>query len=560
MTPTRPKMLVMGRTGAAVPRMKALTGEQLDIVSANDVRMPDPSADYIVADGSEPQLMSDLQVCSMGMFGALPDGVLLLDDTLSILWHNETFRKLIKADGVLVGQPLQDVIRPADGTDLLRITVPANPAEAASLTVKREDRTSLGLRFARTTISLSGDSRPAVILTVRDVTRHILEKQKQDAIYRAGLEMGNLTPDEVTAMTQEERILLLKEQILQLTQEVLGFDTFEIRTLNTETQELLPLLEDGMNPEAATRRLFSAESGNGVTGFVAFSRKSYLCADTKSDPLYICGATDARSSLTVPLMIRDTVLGTFNVESPGALAFDQKDLDFLTLFGRVVASSLNQLQLLAAEKVTVVTENSDRLRCKVAEPTDEILNACTWILERYIGHEPDVCERLHLIADRVRRISSSVGSVSTPSQTTTGLAVTVPVRPPRKALEGKRVLVVDQDATAREDAHNLLGQMGCEVEAANTATQGCALLRNFHYDVILIDIRLSDANGYECFRKLREINSHVPIIMMTVFGYDGSHSIVNARKEGLKAVLYKPFRRAQMLDEVEKAVTTPPAA
>ncbi|TWW08991.1 hypothetical protein E3A20_18780, partial [Planctomyces bekefii] len=35
------------------------------------------------------------------------------------------------------------------------------------------------------------------------------------------------------------------------------------------------------------------------------------------------------------------------------------------------------------------------------------------------------------------------------------------------------------------------------------------------YDVVLIDIRLSDANGYECFRRLREINTAVPIIMMT---------------------------------------------
>jgi hypothetical protein len=45
---------------------------------------------------------------------------------------------------------------------------------------------------------------------------------------------------------------------------------------------------------------------------------------------------------------------------------------------------------------------------------------------------------------------------------------------------------------------------------------------------------------------------------MTAFGYDASHSIVKARQEGMKAALYKPFRRAQLLDEVEKAVTPPP--
>ena len=558
MTATRERMLVMGRNSAAVPRIKELTGERLDVVSVNDVQLPDASADYMVVDSSEPGLMSDMQVCGMGLLSALPDGVVLLDDSQLILWHNSTFRILLKTEGSVVGQSLQDVIRPIDGTDLRRITVPSVNGEAVSLTVRREDRTSLGLRLTRTTISLSDDNRQALILTVRDISKQMLEKQKQDAIYRAGLEMGNLAPDEVTAMTHEERVCLLKDQILQLTQEILGYDTFEIRLLNVETKELMPLLEFGMDPEATRRKLFAAETGNGVTGFVAFSNRSYLCADTKNDRLYLCGAADARSSLTVPLTIRDSVLGTFNVESPGTLSFNQKDLDFLTLFGRVVASSLNQLQLLAAEKVTAATENSDRLRREVAEPSDEVLNAATWILERYIGHDPDVCERLHLITDRVRKISANVGTVLPSTESSVVMGNPVVARPPRKALQGKRILVVDQDATAREDAHNLLGQMGCEVEAVQNATAACAMLRNYHYDVVLTDIRLSDANGYECFRKLREINSHVPIIMMTAFGYDVSHSIVKARQEGLKAVLYKPFRRAQMLDEVEKAVTTPP--
>ena len=555
MAVSRQRMLVIGNTASTVPKIKELTGDRVEVISCNHVRLPDVSADYVVVDGSEPQLMSDLQVCAMGLLSALPDGIVLLDDDLTVLWHNSTFRELLRTAKLIVGQRLHDVILPADGTDLRRIPIAASCIEAVSFTVRCEDRSSLGLRLARTAINLEDGKQSAMILTVRDVSMQVLEKQKQDSIYRAGLEMGNLTAEEVTAMSHEERVMLLKDQILQFTQEILGYDTFEIRLNDPETHELIPLLEDGMDAEAAVRTLYALESGNGVTGFVAFSKRSYLCSDTQNDPLYLRGASDARSSLTVPLMIRDTVLGTFNVESPGTLSFNQTDLDFLTLFSRVVASSLNQLQLLAAEKVTVETENSDRLRREISKPSDEILNAATWVLERYIGHDPDVCDRLHLITDRVRKISGHVGSV--PGKVETRLYKTTPQRPPRKALMGKRVLVVDQDSAARDDAHNLLGQMGCEVEAVQNATEGCAMLRNYHYDVVLTDIRLSDANGYECFRRLREINSYVPIIMMTGFGYDASHSIVKARQEGLKAVLYKPFRRAQMLDEVEKAVTTP---
>jgi PAS domain-containing protein len=236
-------------------------------ISADDVVLPDASADFVVVESSsEPQLMSDLQVSAMGLLSALPDGIVLLDEDLNIRWHNTTFRQLLRTADILIGKPLQDIIRPADGTDLRRIAVPASPGEAASLTVRREDRSSLGLRLTRTTINLEGNHKQAMILTVRDVSTQVLEKQKQDAIYRAGLEMGNLTTEEVTAMSHEERIILLKDQILQFTQEILGYDTFEIRLNDIETHELHPLLEYGMDPEAAIRKLYALESGNGVTG------------------------------------------------------------------------------------------------------------------------------------------------------------------------------------------------------------------------------------------------------------------------------------------------------
>lgn len=228
------------------------------------------------------------------------------------------------------------------------------------------------------------------------------------------------------------------------------------------------------------------------------------------------------------------------------------------MFGRVIANALNQLQLLAAEKATTVTESSARMRREISEPTDEILSSATWILERYIGHEPDVCERLQRIVDLTRQISGQVDRASQTSQDVPMLAPGMPKREPRPALIGKRILVIDGDRSVREEAHNLLGEMGCVVEAVKTGAEGCSMVRSHHYDVVLSDIRLPDMNGYDCFSSLRRINSIVPIILLTGFGYDPSHSIVNARKEGLKAVLYKPFRRGQMLDEIEKAVQPPP--
>ncbi len=70
----------------------------------------------------------------------------------------------------------------------------------------------------------------------------------------------------------------------------------------------------------------------------------------------------------------------------------------------------------------------------------------------------------------------------------------------------------------------------------------------------MVDIRLPDLDGFETFRRLREVQPGVPIILMTGFGYDPSHSIVKARQEGLQTVLYKPFRADRLMEAVEQAM------
>ena len=253
--------------------------------------------------------------------------------------------------------------------------------------------------------------------------------------------------------------------------------------------------------------------------------------------------------------MHEEVLGTFNVER--AEDFETKDLEFLEVFGRVVAMALNQLQLLVAEKVTTVTENSDRLRREVALPADDILCHATSILEKYIGHDPDLCEKLQTIVANTRTIRQRIGKVSDEAEH--GEAGFVQrTRAIRPALKDKRILVVDSDETVLASAHELLEKQNCMVEAVRSGAEACQMARSHHYDAVLTDIRLPDMNGYQCFCQIQDIDDRLPVILMTGFGYDAGHSIVKSRQRGLKSVLYKPFRREQLLTEVEKAVTPPP--
>ena len=195
-----------------------------------------------------------------------------------------------------------------------------------------------------------------------------------------------------------------------------------------------------------------------MTGFVAATGKSYLCEDTTEDPLYLEGVRGAKSSLTVPLMLHDEVIGTFNVESIEPRAFSESDLQFLEIFSRDVAAALNTLELLVAEKATTAAESVEAIHSAVALPVDEILNEAVNVMERYIGHEPEVVERLQRIlrnARDIKQVIQKVGQKMAPAQAHPQ-ATQVEERP---ALRGRRVLVVDADENVRSAAHDAAGSL-----------------------------------------------------------------------------------------------------
>lgn len=561
MSASRPRLVVSGDSDEAANEFCRIMGDNVEVVRPEASGAGD--VDGFLLTGEFVKRSQDLQLCAQGFLDSVPDALVLVDANNRIVWHNQMFRNMAGGEETLIGLSFLDALGNPEliSPSVLPLNMDPGPDKVIKAILRMAEREFVAIRASRSPLPMGhGGTQPFTTIVVRDVSEEILENQKREAIYRAGIELGDLSPEEVTDMLHHERSELLKEKILEYAQDILGFETIEIRVLNSETNELLPLLEVGMHDEAATRRLFAEKEGNGVTGYVAATRESRLCRDTKSDLLYLSGAVDARSSLTVPLVMHDEVLGTFNVESPGAQGFDLKDLEFLEVFGCVVAMALNQLQLLVAEKVTTATASSDRLRREIALPTDDILSSATAILEKYIGHDPDVCEKLQRIVDNTRTIRGQIERVSEDVDTGDAgfVATTSRMRAERPALKGKRILVVDSDESVLKSAHELLDRHNCTVEAVRSGEEACQMARTHHYDLVLADIRLPDLNGYECFCQIQEIDDRLPVILMTGFGYDAGHCIVKARQRGLKSVLYKPFRREQLLTEVEKAVTPPP--
>lgn len=488
----------------------------------------------------------------------MPDGIVVLDAENTIVWGNSRMREWTKSE-TIVGSNFYSVLGSPEilGPDFCPFHTALATGRPSNSTLRCGENRYYQVHAAP--VFETSQAPQHLIVTVRDVTVEMLQQQKLAAIHQAGVELADLMPDELSLMSVEERIELLKKNILHFTKDLLHFDVVEIRLLDGRTGKLEPLLAVGFTPDAAGRDLFARPQNNGVTGFVASTGKSYLCEDTTADPLYLEGCKGAKSSLTVPLVLHDDVIGTFNVESPDPRAFSESDLQFLEIFTRDVAVALNTLELLRAEKATTAQESVEAIHSAVALPVDDILNDAVNIMERYIGHEPEVVERLQGIlrnARDIKQLIQKVGQKMAPAQA----LPQVEQEDARAALRGRRILVADADESVRSAAHNLLERYGCVVETAHDGAEAMYMVRNMaiegNYDVIIVDIRLPDMTGYELLLKLQEIIDPVPLVLMTGFGYDPGHSIVKARQARLPLYgeLCKPFRLDQLLETVERIV------
>ncbi len=477
------------------------------------------------------------------VLGHLDKGVAVLDPAGVVTWANPALRELGPGDPI--GRPLIDALGAttlaADGSDPIAA---ARSGQPATFRLHRPASTDLPYVdvTVRPVVGPSGRVEQLVAL-VRNVTAEVEQQKKLDALHQAGRELAGLDPDQLAEMNLPTRVELLKQNLRRYIRDLLRYDIIEVRLLDRRTGELKPLLEDGMSPEAARRKLYASTTGNGVTGFVAATGQSYLCPDTAADPHYLQGAAGARSSMTVPLKYQDEVIGTLNVESPRPNSFGADDLQFTELFSKEIAAALHTMDLLTAQQSCTAAQSIDAINKEIALPVDEVLGSAAVLLKRY-ADDPEAAGHLRRILAGARSVKDSVKKVARDlAAETDGPAGPTP-------LAGKRVLVVDPDERNRRSAHLLLSRLGAEAEATGTAAEGVALLAEAPFDAVLLDIKPPDMGGYEAYRRLKEARPAAPVAMTAVFGYDSGHAIVKARQDGMKHVLFKPFRQDQLVNAV----------
>lgn len=132
------------------------------------------------------------------------------------------------------------------------------------------------------------------------------------------------------------------------------------------------------------------------------------------------------------------------------------------------------------------------------------------------------------------------------SQHTEETAPTLP-----QSLDGLRVLVIDDEADARDFITAALESYGIEVTAVTTVAAALAALEEFRPDVLVSDIRMPDADGYSLIRRVRELEAekgwHIPAAALTAYLTEDREKALSA---GFEAHLHKLAQPRELIDLV----------
>lgn len=389
-----------------------------------------------------------------------------------------------------------------------------------------------------------------VVAVVVDASRQRRQQQKLNAIDQAGRELVRIDAAALAERKTPERLAVLEDRIIHYSRDVLDYKHFAVLLLNERSNRLEPIVSEGLDEAPEQYDLFASTSDSGICGYVAATGRSYICPDVRRDRRYKPGLRDARSSLTVPLRFGDKVVGVLNVESDRPAAFSEDDRQFAEIFGTYVAMALNILNLLVAERHEAHSQLSGSVCSELAGPLNDLITEANQLVEDYIGHD-DLRNRLSELVDLAVAGRQAVQKLS--ERTAAGVIGKVSQQHD-PVLGGLRVLVADDEEMIRQTVRDVLTPCGCAVDVAADGVAAIEKLGANRYDLVISDIKMPGANGYEVFAAAKDADPGTPVMLITGFGYDPGHGIVRARREGLAAVLFKPFKVQQLLQECRKAV------
>jgi CheY-like chemotaxis protein len=120
-------------------------------------------------------------------------------------------------------------------------------------------------------------------------------------------------------------------------------------------------------------------------------------------------------------------------------------------------------------------------------------------------------------------------------------------------LEGKTILVVEDDSICSQLIKELLADTNSEILRAATAAEAINMvIVNPRIDLVIMDIQLPDSSGLQASSSIKGINSKIPIIILTAYAFDSY--MKKSVEIGCDCFLTKPIDAQVLFESIKKVL------
>lgn len=102
-----------------------------------------------------------------------------------------------------------------------------------------------------------------------------------------------------------------------------------------------------------------------------------------------------------------------------------------------------------------------------------------------------------------------------------------------------KLLVIDDETDVRYAFRRLFDSPDIELRLASSGEEGLRMLKEFHPNLIIMDIRMGGMNGLQTLQAIRQFDTKTPVILMTAYG--ATQTAIEAMKLGAYDYVLKPF-------------------
>jgi DNA-binding NarL/FixJ family response regulator len=119
-------------------------------------------------------------------------------------------------------------------------------------------------------------------------------------------------------------------------------------------------------------------------------------------------------------------------------------------------------------------------------------------------------------------------------------------------MTGHSILLIDDEEVLLEAVSDDLEEKGYEVTTAISGEEGLKSFETVQHDLVIIDLKMENMDGLEVSRKIKELNSETPIMLLT--GYGSMETAIEALRLDLDDYILKPVNRDDLFEKITQCL------